>query len=385
MTNTLHTSPYTQLEPYTKVEPVLLLEPGSELDGAQASLGRALLDWYVGVRRALPWRATRDPYYIWVSEIMLQQTQVATVIGFYERWIKRFPSVEALALAEEHDVLRAWEGLGYYSRARNLQRAARQIVALHGGRLPHQLEELRRLPGIGPYSAGAIASIAFGSDEPAVDGNIIRVLTRLFSLAGDPKRAPLQGRIWALARALIPRGRAGDFNQALMELGATCCTPRAPRCSACPVARHCKALSQDRVLDFPETAPRRALTEERRVAAVVRRRGRVLVARAPSTAARWAGMWQFPDVELGSEADPVVSLQAGVEQTTGIIVDVGPKMGQLRHHVTRFRIDIDVYGCRARAGRARAIAYGAVSWCAPEQLPALPMPAAHRKIAQSML
>ena len=316
---------------------------------------------------------------------MLQQTQVATVIGFYERWIKRFPNVEALAVAEEHDVLRAWEGLGYYSRARNLQRAARQIVLLHGGRLPHRLDELRRLPGIGPYSAGAIASIAFGSDEPAVDGNIIRVLTRLFSLGGDPKRAPLQGRLWALARALLPRGRAGDFNQALMELGATCCTPRAPRCGGCPVARHCKALAEDRVLDFPEAAPRRALTDEQRAAAIVRRRGRVLVARASSTAARWAGMWQFPDIELGSDDDPVMSLSAGVEQTTGVIIDVGAKMGQLRHHVTRFRIDIDVYGCRARAGRARPIAYGAVSWCAPEQLPALPMPAAHRKIAQSML
>jgi A/G-specific adenine glycosylase len=373
MTSTLLTSPYTQLE------------PSSQLEGAHASLSRALLDWYMGVRRALPWRSTRDPYYIWVSEIMLQQTQVATVIGFYERWIKRFPNVEALAAADENDVLRAWEGLGYYSRARNLQRAARQLVLLHGGRLPDTLEELRQLPGIGPYSAGAIASIAFGSDEPAVDGNIIRVLTRLFSLSGDPKRAPLQGRIWALARALIPRGHAGDFNQALMELGATCCTPRAPRCGSCPVARHCKALSEDRVLDFPEAAPRRALTEERRVAAIVRRRGRVLVARASSTAARWAGMWQFPDVELGSDGDPLVSLSAGVERTTGLSIDVGAKMGQLRHHVTRFRIDIDVYGCRARAGRARPIAYGAVSWCAPEQLPALPMPAAHRKIAQSML
>ena len=218
MTSALHTSPYTAEGDKTP-------EATNEAK-VRGAVTHALLDWYGKQRRPLPWRATRDPYCIWVSEVMLQQTQVATVIGFYERWLRRFPDVAALASAETEDVLRAWEGLGYYSRARNLQRAAQRVVERHGGQLPASVSQLLELPGIGRYSAGAIASIAFALDEPAIDGNIVRVLTRVFALRGDPKRAPLAGRLWQLARELLPSGRAGEFNQALMELGATCCTPR---------------------------------------------------------------------------------------------------------------------------------------------------------------
>jgi A/G-specific adenine glycosylase len=373
MTTQLLTSAYTALE------------PGGLSADSRDALTHALLEWYGRERRHLPWRASRDPYCIWVSEIMLQQTQVATVIAYYERWMKRFPSVAALAAAEIEDVLSAWEGLGYYSRARNLREAARRVVQLHSGCLPRSVTALRSLPGIGPYSAGAIASIAFGADEAAVDGNIIRVLTRLFGLSGDPKRAPLHGRIWDLARALLPSGRASEFNQALMELGATCCTPRAPRCASCPVSRKCVALKQDRVQDFPEVSGRPVVREERRAAAVITRRGRVLVVRAPSSAARWAGMWQFPDVELGAEQTPSQVLEKSVATSTGVAILAGACIGNLRHQVTRFRISIDVYACRARQGRARPIDYGAVCWATPEDLVALPMPAAHRKIARDML
>ncbi len=372
MTSSLHTSPYTSEEPEAP-------SPNG------AAVVGDLLDWYREHRRPLPWRSTRDPYCIWVSEIMLQQTQVATVVGYYERWLERFPTIVALASAEVDDVLRAWEGLGYYSRARNLQKAATRVVEAHGGELPASVEELRRLPGIGPYSAGAIASIAFGADEPAVDGNIIRVLTRLFGLRGDPKRAPLQSKLWQLARALIPAGQASDYNQALMELGATCCTPRAPRCAICPVARHCRALKSDRVLQLPEASARKVVVQERRAAAVVRRQGRVLLVRAPATAARWPGMWQFPDVTLLPEQDPGAQLESYVPRSTGVSIGAGARIGSLRHQVTRFRIDIEVYGCRALEGRARAIEYAAVSWVAPDELGKLAMPAAHRKIARSML
>jgi A/G-specific adenine glycosylase len=373
MTTELLTSPYTAIEP----EPL----GQSQREG----VARALLDWYARERRQLPWRLHGDPYSIWISEIMLQQTQVATVIGYYERWMKRFPNVAALAAAETEDVLHAWQGLGYYSRARNLREAARKIVASFAGRLPESIEELRSLPGIGPYSAGAIASIAFGADEPVVDGNVVRVLTRLFCLAGDPKRAPLHGQIWALARALLPSGRASDYNQALMELGATCCTPRAPRCSLCPISPHCAALKQDRVQEFPHSAPRPPVLPERRAAAVVVRRGRVLVVQAPARAPRWAGMWQFPDVELGADEAPSTRLEASVKSSTGITIAAGASIGNLRHQVTRFRIDIEVYACRAQTGRARAIDYDAVCWSPPEELPRLAMPAAHRKIAREML
>jgi len=373
MTTELHTSPYTS-------------EAAPRVDQPKhAALSASLLDWYARERRTLPWRERRDPYSIWVSEIMLQQTQVATVIGYYERWMQRFPTLERLADAPIEEVLLAWEGLGYYSRARNLRSAAQKVVASHGGQLPRSIEELRTLPGIGAYSAGAIASIAFDADEPAVDGNIVRVLTRLFALGGDPKRAPLRERLWQLARALIPKGRARDFNQALMELGATCCSPRSPRCAQCPVQKHCLALARDRVADFPEAAPRPKITDQSRAAAVVRRGGRVLVVRAGATAPRWAGMWQFPDTQLATGDDPSEVLRRSVEQSTGVVVDALDCVGNLRHQVTRFRIAIDIYAGRARSGRARPIEYAEVRWSDPELLGTLAMPAAHRKIARSLV
>jgi A/G-specific adenine glycosylase len=376
MTSPGHTSPYTRAREETGALALEALK--------RAAVTHALLDWYGKQRRALPWRATRDPYCIWVSEVMLQQTQVATVIGYYERWLRRFPDVAALAAADTEDVLRAWEGLGYYSRARNLQRAAQRIVLDHGGKLPSSVAELLGLPGIGRYSAGAIASIAFAADEPTIDGNIVRVLTRLFGLPGDPKRAPLSGRLWDLARALLPAGRAGDFNQALMELGATVCTPRSPRCATCPVRSQCVALERDRVLEYPEAAPRPAPTQEKRAAAVVQRQGRVLLVRAPTNASRWAGMWQFPDVQLETGMDPSRALEDRVLGGTGVRVAMGARLLALRHQVTRFRIEIDVYSCRALGGRARAIDYGEIRWLPPEELGSLPMPAAHRKIARSL-
>jgi A/G-specific adenine glycosylase len=376
MTSLGHTSPYTRAR---QENGALAIEASK-----RAAVTHALLDWYGKQRRALPWRATRDPYCIWVSEVMLQQTQVATVIGYYERWLRRFPDVAALAAADTEEVLRAWEGLGYYSRARNLQRAAQRIVQCHGGKLPSSVAELLGLPGIGRYSAGAIASIAFAADEPAIDGNIVRVFTRLFGLRGDPKRAPLSSRLWELASALLPAGRAGDFNQALMELGATVCTPRTPSCASCPVRGQCLALAQDRVLEYPEAAPRPAPTREKRAAAVVQRQGRVLCVRAPANASRWAGMWQFPDVHLETGMDPGRALEARVLGGTGVRVAAGARLLGLRHQVTRFRIEIDVYACRALGGRARAIDYGEICWLAPEELGRLPMPAAHRKIARSL-
>jgi A/G-specific adenine glycosylase len=346
------------------------------------SLQTALLGWYARRRRNLPWRNTRDPYCIWVSEIMLQQTRVQSVVAYYERWIQRFPSVEQLARADEQDVLRAWEGLGYYSRARNLQRAAQQLVGAHGGRLPRAVAELRALPGIGPYSAGAIASIAFDADEPVVDGNVIRVLTRLFGLPGNPRRGPLAGRLWQLARHLLPAGKAADFNQALMELGATVCTPRGARCAECPVSGHCRALAQDRVDALPEAPPRPALSDELRAAALVSRRGQLLVLRAAPDAVRWAGMWQFPDLKLAPGETPELCLPRAVGDSTGVSIELGEHLCSLQHQVTRFRIQIQVYAARALAGRARAASGGEARWCTPEALSGLAMPLCHRKIAR---
>jgi A/G-specific adenine glycosylase len=353
-------------------------------DTLYAAIGRELLGWYRRHRRDLPWRRSRDPYRIWVSEIMLQQTQVATVIGYYERWMQRFPDLAALARADADAVLSAWEGLGYYSRARNLLAAARRVVDEHGGELPRTLAELRGLPGIGRYSAGAIASIAYGAAEPAVDGNIVRVLSRLFCLEGDPKRAPLAERIWELARRLIPEGEARDFNQALMELGATCCTPKQPSCERCPISTRCAAWQRDAVESFPAPSRRAAVVEESRAAAVIWRNGRVLTVRQRVDAARWASMWMFPDALCVSGESAAETLQHAVRETTGVLVESQGQALLLQHQVTRFRITLEVHRCRVLEGRARALGYAELAWSAPDALAELAMPTAHRKIARSL-
>jgi A/G-specific adenine glycosylase len=213
--------------------------------------GRELLGWYDIVKRKLPWRINRDPYRVWVSEIMLQQTRVDTVIPYYERFMKRFPTVQALAEAPEDDVLKHWEGLGYYSRARNLQTGAREVVDRYNGIVPDDAAAVASLKGVGPYTAGAIMSIAFNRPEPAVDGNVMRVLSRFWLLEDDIAKPAARVKIERLARSIIPEGRAGDFNQALMELGALVCTPKSPGCLTCPVMEHCAGRLAGREVELP--------------------------------------------------------------------------------------------------------------------------------------
>jgi A/G-specific adenine glycosylase len=311
-----------------------------------------LLDWYEKRKRDLPWRRTKDPYAIWVSEVMLQQTQVKTVLGYYERWMERFPTLQALAAAEDADVLHAWQGLGYYSRARRLLSGARAVTEQHGGELPRDVAALLALPGIGPYSAGAIASIAFGLPEPIVDGNVVRVLSRLFALRGDPARTPLKSQLWRLARELVPADRAADFNQSLMELGATICTPTSPRCAQCPLAQHCRALALGVERALPELAKRKAPTELSTAAAYVRRGDTVLLRQLPPDAPRWAGLWVLPFVELGPGEAPL----AGAERALSELELAGRAKAVLRetrHTITRFRITLSVVECTSSSRSAR--------------------------------
>jgi A/G-specific adenine glycosylase len=349
------------------------------------AIGRALLAWYVEHRRDLPWRRSLDPYSVWVSEMMLQQTQVATVIPYFERWMQRFPDVAALASAAESDVLHAWQGLGYYSRARNLQRAAALMVREHAGSVPDDVEVLRALPGIGPYSAGAIASIAYGKAEPLVDGNVIRVLSRLFALRGDPHKKPLKTQIWAHARALVPEREPGDFNQALMELGATLCTPRAPRCEVCPLSKVCQARAQGLALLLPELPARAKPTALHMVAAIATRAGRVLVTRLDAAAPRWAGMWLFPNVEVARSETPEAALQRVLLGTTGLRGKASGIVCVVRHSVTRFKITLDAYRMVELSGTAQAQGVAEIAWKAPSELSNLAMPAAHRTIAGRLL
>lgn len=355
------------------------------MDDSSNTIAGPLLDWFRVHQRDLPWRRARDPYATWVSEMMLQQTQVTTVIPYYERWMARFPTLGALAAASEDDVLHAWQGLGYYSRARSLLRGAREVVERHGGRVPDSVPELLSLPGIGPYTAGAIASIAYNVPAPIVDGNVIRVLTRLYALRGDPKQAPLRNRIWELAGRLLPEGHAGDFNQALMELGARICTPAHPRCAECPVSGACEARRLGIQEQLPETAARPKVTEVRMVAALVFREGRVLIVQRRADESRWAGMWQFPTAEVRPEETPEEALRRSVAEAVGLKVLPGERADLVRHGVTRYRITLEAFRCEAADGVTRVVGCQAWSWAAPERLAAYALPAAHRKIASRLL
>ncbi|MBI4082327.1 MAG: A/G-specific adenine glycosylase [Candidatus Lambdaproteobacteria bacterium] len=304
-----------------------------------------MLRWFAGAQRALPWREGYDPYAVWVSEMMLQQTQVDTVLPYFARWMARFPTIEAVAAAPEEDVLKLWEGLGYYARARNLHRAARQVVSLHEGRLPAEIAALRALPGIGPYTAGAIASIGHNLPEPAVDGNVGRVLSRLFARAASPREPRGLAALQALARALIPAGRARAFNQALMELGALVCRDRAPGCLLCPVRAHCRAHAQGAPERYPPRVARPARPRVETALVVAQRGGRLLLRRRPARGL-WGGLWEFPWVELAAGEPPAGGLarllatlplgEAARPSTLGAAAVLGTVAHGLTHRELRF-------------------------------------------------
>ena len=343
----------------------------------KSAIRRLLLEWYGRAKRDLPWRRTKDPYAIWVSEVMLQQTRVSTVIPYYVRFMQRFPDLSSLGRAHEDAVLHAWQGLGYYSRARGLLSGARAVLERHAGELPRDPSALALLPGIGPYTAGAIASIAFGVRAPSVDGNVVRVLTRLFALAGSPTAGPLKSELWRLAGELVPEGRAADFNQALMELGATVCTSRAPRCERCPLGRICRARAGGLTQSLPTPKKPARPTRVANSAGVLVSRGRLLLVQLPGDAPRWAGMWCLPTREPeAGESGPRAAARA-VRELTGIRVRVFEELTSLQHAVTRFRITLTAYRCERMTGRARPNA----RWVTRDELHALAMPAPQRKIA----
>ena len=345
------------------------------------ALAVAIVDHYRAHRRDLPWRRTRDPYAIWVSEIMLQQTRVATVIPYWERWMARFPTVGALAAAEDDDVVAAWAGLGYYSRARNLAHGARAVVARGG--MPTDAAGLRDLPGIGPYTAGAIASIAYRERTALVDGNVARVLARVLGLTEDVKSTAGLRRLWAEATALVealPADRdPGDLNQGLMELGATVCTPTTPRCSDCPVSGRCVAARDGRQAELP-VLPRRKATHElpelAEVALWLTRAGNVAVARR-AAAGLYGGLWELPQ---GADADAAA---AAIGLT---LVDAPIELARHRQVLSHRRLVLTLVAARPR-GRARPTAprYDAVRWLAPTALTELGISAATAALVERAL
>lgn len=349
------------------------------------SLRGRLLRWFAGHARDLPWRRTRDPYAVWLSEIMLQQTQVATVEGYFKRFFARFPTVHTLAAADEQEVLRLWEGLGYYRRARQLHRAAQIVVDEHGGQFPRTPEAVRRLPGIGRYTAGAILSIAFDVPAPILEANTQRLLSRLAGYQGEPTSAKGQRFLWQLAERLLPRKRAGQFNQALMELGSEVCTPRSPCCPDCPVATLCEAQRRGLQTSIPRPKRRARTTELHEAAVLLRHRGCVLLVQCPE-GGRWAGLWDFPRVGLVGQtpAERTSELAEKVRQLTGAVIEPGERLHVLRHGVTRYRITLECFAARCLSPGDRPAGVK-MKWLRPDQLGDYPLSTTGRKLARLLL
>ena len=348
--------------------------------GSTSSFRQRLLRWYDRCRRDLPWRAgsnrpgSLDPYHVLVSETMLQQTQVATVIPYFTQFLKCFPTLADLAKADEQHVLRLWQGLGYYSRARNLRAAARQIVRDFGGELPSATEDLLKLPGVGRYTAGAIASIAFGRRVPILDGNVSRVLCRLDAVKADPRHPRTRQRLWRRAEDILPRRRVGDFNSALMELGATVCTPRKPRCLLCPARANCKAFATGLHGTIPAVRTTRRRPLVRRQTFCIGHAGKWLIEQRPAKG-RWAGMWQFVTVAKpeGTAQTPRLPLP----------VDCLAPIGSVSHDLTHRRYRFDIFVCRPVNG-VNAARDRTRRWVTLDELADYPLPRPHVLIAQML-
>ena len=364
--------PQAPIEPF--FEPALLLR-----------FRKALKTWYTKFFRTLPWRETRDPYHIWISEIMLQQTTVVAVVPYFEKFLKRFPTVQELATADESEVLRFWEGLGYYSRARNIHKSAKHVTSELAGKFPETVEELQALPGIGRYTAGAIRSFAFDLAAPIVEANTLRLYCRLLGYEGDPRSREGQNKLWQFAEELIATKEPGRFNQALMELGALICTPNNPKCSECPVNFACQAFATGKQAEIPRPAVRPEITEVTELSAIVRRNDQFLVYhRAPGE--RWAGLWDFPrfpcpDESVKNAKRHPIELEGIVANRLGIRVEAEKLLVEIRHSVTRYKISLRAFLCDHLDGDI-APTVGEYRWLSAAEVHALPLSVTGRKLAK---
>ncbi|MBN1590430.1 MAG: A/G-specific adenine glycosylase [Pirellulales bacterium] len=349
----------------------------------RARFRRALLRWYARAARDLPWRRSRDPYRVWVSEIMLQQTQVTTVEPYFNRFVRAFPTVKALARADESRVLRLWEGLGYYRRARQMHQAAQAIVEQHAGRFPRDRDAVRALPGIGRYTAGAILSIAFDAREPILEANTIRLFCRVLAYDGPPHASQGQALLWAMAERVLPRREVGRLNQALMELGSEVCRNRTPQCDACPVEALCEARRRGLESQIPRPKPKPVFEYRHEAAVLIRRRGCVLLIQRPE-GGRWAGLWDFPRYALDAEDDTRrrAELVEHVRRQTGLTIELGSRLKTIRHGVTRYRITLECYEGRCLSGRLNRGHNRPMRWLHPAELDDYPLSTTGRKLSR---
>lgn len=336
-----------------------------------------LLTWHVAHgRHDLPWQATRTPYHVWLSEIMLQQTRVETVIPYYKRFLERFPDIDALAAAPVEDVLALWSGLGYYARARNLHKAARTIIDTHNGHFPRQADEIVTLPGIGRSTAGAIAAFCFNERVAILDGNVKRVLCRVFGIEGFPGERRIETKLWALAESLLPKDNIGDYIQAQMDLGATLCTRSRPACERCPLAKNCVAHATDRVAQLPERRPKKAVPQRRVRVAVIETQGRVLMERRPPSGI-WGGLLALPEISDDAEMATEIAHRFGLE------AEQCQTLATIRHVFTHFRLDIEPVHCVAQPATIQA-AEDNLEWLALNALDEAGLPAPVRRILEGL-
>lgn len=362
--------------------------PGASLirynPSMDARFGMALLRWYQEHARELPWRKTTDPYAIWVSEVMLQQTRVGTVIPYYQRWMARLPSIQALAQANRERILRLWEGLGYYQRAHNLHRAARILVEKYAGEFPHSAQKLQDLPGIGPYIAAAICAIAFNQDIIAVDGNLRRVFSRLLDLNVDPRSPDAQERTMQDATRGLPSGQGSAYSQALMDLGSMICTPRQPGCDRCPVSGFCLAFARGTQADRPARDKSPGTPHHTVTAGVLQRDGRVLIARRPESGLL-GGLWEFPGGKRNRDESLEACLQRELMEEIGIPIDVGEAITVVEHAYTHFRVTVHAFSVSSGVRSPKALEHTELRWVDITQLSAFPMGKVDREISRVLV
>lgn len=371
-------------------QPILNSDPArsdsahSDPDQFQAAipqLRQSLLDWYAVQGRSLPWRNTRDSYPIWVSEIMLQQTQVKTVIPYYERWLVQFPSIADLAAADQQQILKAWQGLGYYARARNLHRAAQQIMQ-HGGQFPSSLELVMQLPGIGRTTAGGILSAAFNQPVPILDGNVKRVLSRLIALKIPPSQA--SNRLWQTSELLLDPQQPRNFNQALMDLGATLCTPKQPACLLCPWNQLCHAYAMNMQNELPVAESRAPIPHKQiGVAVIWNDQKQILIDRRPQSGLL-GGLWEFPGGKIEPGETITECIRREILEELGIEIEVGEHLITLDHAYTHFHVTLNVYHCRHVSGEPRPIECDEVRWVELDELDQFPFPKANVTIIEAL-
>jgi len=358
---------------------------GKKMDSRFLLLQGSLLEWFAQFARDLPWRIDYDPYHVWLSEIMLQQTQMERGIFYFRRWLQRFPDISAVAAADEQEILKYWEGLGYYARARNLLKAARIMVEYHEASVPDNPEALLELPGIGPYTAAAIASIAYNRDVAVVDANVERVITRIFDIDEPIKNPKTKNRIRKIAETTLPKGKARLFNQALMDLGGIVCTPKNPLCGDCPVSGFCTALQTGHVHERPVISPAGKIIPIEMATGVLRYQGKVFIQQRRADDV-WGSLWEFPGGRMETGETPEAAVVREFKEETGFAVEVAAEITTVVHHYMRYKVTLHGFSCRFVKTCTDPALHAAQDfrWVNPHELADYGFPAGHRKLIDYM-